>query len=206
MAAVAHRAVRSLMTQDRLIVLMFPGLDGTGHMFARVLAELPETFAPRVIEYPTDRALGYDELVSYAEAFVPRGHRFAMLGESFSGPLVLQIAAKQPPGLVAVVLVASFHRSPISRLLARLLRPLAGVLFSRPPPAFVARHLLAGADAPRELVAELRKGRTRESRQAFDKTASPAPLRDMGRRAPWSPVVAWAQTDPGVGAGPSCRM
>lgn len=157
MAAVPHRAVRPLMTQDRLNILMFPGLDGTGHMFARVLAELPEKFAPRVIEYPADRALGYDELVSYAEALLPRGRRFAMLAESFSGPVVLQIAAKQPPGLVAVVLVASFHRRPISRVLASLLRLVAGVVFSRPPPAFVARHLLAGPDAPRELVAELRK-------------------------------------------------
>ncbi len=128
-----------------------------GHMFARVLAELPDEFAPRVINYPADRALGYDELVSYAEAFVPRGRPFAMLAESFSGPLALRLAAKQPPGLVAVVLVASFYRRPISRLLSGILRPLAGVVFSRPPPACFARHLLAGPDAPRELVAELRE-------------------------------------------------
>jgi pimeloyl-ACP methyl ester carboxylesterase len=144
------------MVRDPLHVLMFPGLDGTGHLFAPVLRELPEEFAPQVIRYPADHALGYEELVSYAEALLPRGRRFAMLAESFSGPLVLQMAAKQPPGLVAVVLVASFQRRPISRLLAGVLRPLVGVVFSRPPPAFVARYLLVGLDAPSQLVAELR--------------------------------------------------
>ena len=144
------------MADDRLLVLMLPGLDGTGRLFGPILGQLSGGLEPTVVQFPADRALGYDELVSYADAFVPRGRPFALLGESFSGPLVLRMAARQPPGLVAVILVASFHRHPISRPLSCLLRPFVSVIFSRPPPALIVRHFLAGYDAPSPLVAEIR--------------------------------------------------
>lgn len=99
-----------------------------------MLEELPGAFEPRVIQYPPDRVLGYEELVSHAEALLPSGRRFALVGESFSGPLALRIAAKQPPGLIAVVLVASFHRRPITGWLSAL-RPVVSAIFSRPAPA-----------------------------------------------------------------------
>jgi pimeloyl-ACP methyl ester carboxylesterase len=145
------------MAQDQLTILMFPGLDGTGRLFAPILGELPAVLVLQVVQYPTDRALGYDELVTYCSTLIPWRRRFVLLGESFSGPLVLQLAAREPEGLMAVILVASFHRRPISRLLSGLLRRFVGVAFSRPPNAFAVRCFLAGLDAPGALIEELRE-------------------------------------------------
>src|SRR5690349_10097061 len=97
-------------------------------MFAPLLAELPRTVVPIVVRYPTDSALDYDAL-----------------------------AATQPQGLRALVLVASFHRRPVGPWLARL-RPLVHALaFAQPPPAFAVRSLLAGHDAPAALIARFRE-------------------------------------------------
>jgi pimeloyl-ACP methyl ester carboxylesterase len=143
------------MAAAPLLVMFLPGLDGTGRLFAPLLAELPGAFEPKVVQYPPDRALGYEALASLVEAQLPAGRKFALVGESFSGPLAVSIAAKTPQGLVAVVLAASFHRCPVSPWLAAV-RPVARAIFARPAPVFVLRHLLAGPDAPAALVEEFR--------------------------------------------------
>lgn len=84
----------------------------------------------------------------------PADEPFVLVGESFSGPLAIHIAAAAPPGLAAVVLVASFHRRPVSPGFAALAR-FARLLFSVPAPRLAIRWLLAGLDAPKPLVEEL---------------------------------------------------
>jgi pimeloyl-ACP methyl ester carboxylesterase len=136
-------------------LVLLPGLDGTGRLFAGLVDVLPATIEPLVVPYPSDRALGYHELADVVRAQLPEGRRFALLGESFSGPLAIRLAALKPAGLAAVVLVASFHRRPVSAGLAALeplLRPFVGHLL----PRFAIRRLLTGADAPLELVDEVR--------------------------------------------------
>lgn len=77
-----------------------------------------------------------------------------LVGESFSGPLAVRLAAERPEGLRGLILVASFVTSPLTalpgtrRLLARALGRLR-------PPALAVRLLLAGRDAPPELVREI---------------------------------------------------
>lgn len=137
-------------------LVLLPGLDGTGEQFAPLVAELPPTIAPLVVRYPTDRVLGYDELLPLALAHLPRGGPFILLGESFSGPLSIRIAATSPDGLRALVLVATFHRRPVPRWLAMLRPFVRDASFTRPPPAFALRKLLLGADAQDELVASFR--------------------------------------------------
>ncbi len=139
----------------RFPLVLLPGLDGTGRLFARLVEMLPAAIEPLVIPYPPDRALGYRELANAVRAQLPQGRRFVLLGESFSGPLAIQLAASKPADLAAVVLVASFHCRPVSAVLAAiepLLRPFVGVQ----PPRFAIRRLLAGADAPSGLVDEVR--------------------------------------------------
>jgi pimeloyl-ACP methyl ester carboxylesterase len=137
------------------VVMFLPGLDGTGDLFAPLLAELPEAFEARVVQYPPDRSLGYEALASLIARHLPGTQPFALVGESFSGPLALMVAAKAPPGLASVALVASFHRRPVAPWLAAL-RPMVSAIFSRPPPEFVVRHLLAGSDASADLIAKFR--------------------------------------------------
>lgn len=139
----------------RFPLVLLPGLDGTGRLFAGLVETLPASIEPLVVPYPSDRALGYRELADVVRARFPEGRRFALLGESFSGPLAIRLAASRPAGLAAVVLVASFHCRPVSAGLAAiepLLRPLVGL----PPPRFAIRRLLAGTDAPLGLVDEVR--------------------------------------------------
>jgi pimeloyl-[acyl-carrier protein] methyl ester esterase len=138
-----------------LLLLLLPGLDGTGKLFTRFVEYLPANITPRVVTLPMDRPRGYADLVASMRQRLPVRQRFALLAESFSGPIALHLAAERPDGLVGVTLVASFHRRPVAGLLAAL-RPLASLAFKRPPPGWAIRHFLAGSDAPAELVAEIR--------------------------------------------------
>jgi pimeloyl-ACP methyl ester carboxylesterase len=169
------------MPAEPLPVLLLPGLDGTGRLFARFLAAANGALDLRVVSYPTHRALGYEALMGFVRGQLPRQGRWALLAESFSGPLALRLAAEPPPGLAAVVLAASFHRRPARRWLAAF-RPAAPLFFNAPLPAPAVRALLAGLDAPGELVTEVRAavaavpGRVMVARaeEALEADASPA--------------------------------
>lgn len=122
--------------------LLLPGLDGTGALFGPFLRELDPALGPTVISYPLDA-------VALPAIELPRGEPFALLAESYSGAAALHIAGAQPPGLVAIVLVASFVSSPLRWLPARLVRPwlLGPMARSR----MLNRRQLLGA-APDDLV------------------------------------------------------
>src|SRR6516225_8307668 len=94
-------------------LLLLPGMDGTGRLFEPLLPFLPPSLVAVVLAYPPDRPLDYAELLPYVEAAIPDGQEFLVLGESFSGPLALLLAARQPPGLRGIILCASFARSPL---------------------------------------------------------------------------------------------
>jgi pimeloyl-ACP methyl ester carboxylesterase len=96
------------------VLVVLPGLDDTG-ILLREFADAAGAAFSRVVlvSYPVDQALGYAGLEAIAEAALPRDERFVLLGESFSGPLALALAARTPPGLVGLVLSTTFARSPI---------------------------------------------------------------------------------------------
>ena len=135
--------------------MMLPGLDGSTDLFARFLARATGALDFRRVPYPKDRFLDYADLERMVWPQLPRGEPFAILGESFGGPLAMRIAASAPPGLVAVVLVATFHRRPARPIIARV-SPLAPAFFRLPLPPHVVRLLLGGGDAPQDLVEEVR--------------------------------------------------
>jgi pimeloyl-[acyl-carrier protein] methyl ester esterase len=131
-----------------LPVLLLPGLDGSGQLFRRFQAVATGALDLRTVPYPRDRFLDYAELETLVRGRFPRGP-FAILGESFGGPLALRIAASAPRGLVGVILAATFHRRPA--------RPVIAAFFRLPLPPHVVRLLLAGGDASQELVEEVRE-------------------------------------------------
>ena len=96
-------------------LLLLPGMDGTGRMFAPLLAQLPATLDARPIAYPCDRELGYAGLLGLVRRQLPQGE-FFVLAESFSGPLALRLAAERPRGLCGLILAASFAASPFAWL------------------------------------------------------------------------------------------
>src|SRR5439155_22620184 len=79
-----------------------------------------------VVKYPPDRALDYAELEALVRATLPTQRSFLLVGESFSGPVAVALAASSPVGLRGLVLVCSFVRSPIA--LPRVLHPLISLL------------------------------------------------------------------------------
>jgi pimeloyl-[acyl-carrier protein] methyl ester esterase len=129
-------------------LVLLPGIDGTGILFEPLVRALPAEISPVVQSYPGDTALTYEELLPRVQASLPTGEPFIVLGESFSGPLALRIAAVRPPGLLGVILSATFVRNPIRflpRACGRLIRPF---VFSYWPPWLRLRARLAGFSAP----------------------------------------------------------
>jgi pimeloyl-ACP methyl ester carboxylesterase len=117
-------------------------MDGTGLLFAPLVQALPTALTPRIVSYPPREPLGYAALMPLVEAAAAEPGEFVVVGESFSGPLALMLAAGHPPGLRGVVLCASFVRSPLpaSALWRWILRPW---LFRLLPSWLVSMVLLA---------------------------------------------------------------
>jgi pimeloyl-[acyl-carrier protein] methyl ester esterase len=131
-----------------LPLVLLPGLDGTARLFDGLVRALPAWVQPVPVAYPTGEPLAYAALEELALARLPSGP-FALLGESFSSPIALRLAARRPEGLVAVVLTAGFVRSLLPGLVRALARPL---LFRMRPPDFFLRRMLVGPDADPTLV------------------------------------------------------
>lgn len=106
-------------------LIVLPGLDGTATLhssFCKAASSSFETVV--VIPYPPQEALDYSALETLVREVLPPTLPFVLLGESFSGPIALSIAADPPSNLVAVVLSTSFGNSPLPALsrLAPLIR------------------------------------------------------------------------------------
>jgi pimeloyl-ACP methyl ester carboxylesterase len=135
--------------------LILPGLDGTGELLREFAAALPPELHPMVVTYPAIEKLGYRELEGAVESQFPTEGRCVLIGESFSGPLALRLAARSGSKVSAVALVATFVRSPIP--FPALLKQLPwGWLFRLPVSDGLLRRYLAGPDAPAELLAAIR--------------------------------------------------
>ncbi len=119
---------------------ILPGLDGTTRMLdGFVAAARGAGFGSvRAVGYPPDRPLGYAELETFARAALPGQTPFVLLGESFSGPIAISIAAHPPPNLVGLVLSTTFARAP-----APLLAPFAPLVRFAPTRALPMAALSA---------------------------------------------------------------
>lgn len=97
------------MAPLRLVLL--PGMDGTGDLFASLVQALAPSMEVEVVRYPGHEALGYEALQKTVEARLTPAP-FVLLGESFSGPLAISIAASQPAGLRGLILSCTFAKNP----------------------------------------------------------------------------------------------
>lgn len=97
------------------VLVLLPGLDGTGRLFDAFATEMAVQHPGLeiiVASYPVDEPLDYDALEPQVRALLPQGQPFFLLGESFSGPLAIRLAATQPPGLQGLILSCSFASMP----------------------------------------------------------------------------------------------
>jgi len=98
------------------LLILLPGLDGTGDFFAPLLEALNETVRTRVVRYPLNGATDYATCLKLATASLPVNEPYVLLGESFSGPIAISIAAAAPKGLLGIILCATFAANPRPRL------------------------------------------------------------------------------------------
>ena len=126
-------------------LVLLPGMDGTGELFAPftdILRQIPT----QVVRYP-DVPLDYSAHEEFVRAQLPRAGSFVVLGESFSGPIAVSLAASPPVGMRGYVLCASFIRCP--RTLLRVLRPLIGLItYNRVHPLLAQYLLMGGSGSP----------------------------------------------------------
>jgi pimeloyl-ACP methyl ester carboxylesterase len=94
-----------------------------------------------VVSYPRDRELGYEELLPLAASDLPTEGPFVILGESFSGPLAILLAAGRPAGLQGVILCATFVKKPFRTLPAWLAALCIGPIFRLWPTLLTLRSM-----------------------------------------------------------------
>lgn len=146
------------------LLVLLPGMDGTGDLFEPFIAALGGEFEVRVVRYPGDHADGYEELEAIARAAIPEGQPYVLLGESFSGPVAISIAASAPGDLRGLVLCCTFARRPrpglsalldvVGILASPLRKPLMGAIRQVAPTALLSRLRAALAvDVSGELAA-----------------------------------------------------
>ena len=137
------------MTSDETLspkLVLLPGLDGTGKLFVEFLKALDLGSSAQVVSYPPDIPLGYDELEPLVRAALPTRSRFVILGESFSGPLAIRIAAHPPPALVGLILCVTFASNPYPHL--AWARGLAALLPLKSLPRWLRAPLMWGSASP----------------------------------------------------------
>jgi pimeloyl-[acyl-carrier protein] methyl ester esterase len=103
-------------------LVLLPGLDGTGDFFQLLLESLGQEARTRVVRYPIDGGFDYATCLELARAALPADGPYVLLGESFSGPIVIELAAEAPKGLMGIILAATFASNPRPRL--NFIRPL----------------------------------------------------------------------------------
>lgn len=148
-----------------LTIVLLPGMDGTGTLFEPFVAELGQQFKVQIVRYPTTGALGYQELEEQARNSLPTSGRFVILGESFSGPIAVSLAASRPAGLVGLILCATFISNP--RPLFGPLRLLAGALPVKLAPLAVLSTALLGRFATPQLRSALAAAMAQVSGEAL---------------------------------------
>ncbi|HEY0061168.1 MAG TPA: alpha/beta fold hydrolase [Telluria sp.] len=135
-------------------LVLLPGMDGSGHFFRAFCQQLRPGIVPLVIAYPPDQALDYRGLADFVRARLPRDQPYFLLGESFSGPVAIALAAEKPALLAGLILSCTFARNPVRCM--RALRPLVRFAPLSSRLSALAAPFLLGWNAPAALRDTLR--------------------------------------------------
>ena len=130
------------------VLVLLPGLDGTGKLFTEFLRVLDLNISTLVVAYPKDIPMNYDQLEALVTAALPADRPFVLLGESFSGPLAIRIAARRPAALVGLILCVTFASNPYPWA-GTWARPLAKFLPLKSLPRWVRAPLMWGSASPK---------------------------------------------------------
>lgn len=136
------------------LLILLPGMDGTGRLFQRFDAAMRArtAIATQAIAFPA-APLDYAALETFVRERLPQERPYVLLAESFSGPLGAALRADPPAGMRALILCCSFVRNP--RPMLALLRHLLGLVPFGAMPGIALRQTLLAPFATPALQAEL---------------------------------------------------
>lgn len=142
------------MAKCKAAIVVLPGMDGMAALSSVFADMMRATFESVVtISYPPDRFLGYGELEALVRSLLPKDTPYVLLGQSFSGPIAISIAAARPSGLMGLILSTAFSQSPLPWLSP--LSSLTGIAPVRALPRAVLSWFLLGRWATQELESML---------------------------------------------------
>jgi pimeloyl-ACP methyl ester carboxylesterase len=156
---------------SKITLLLLPGLDGSGYLFANLLPELPKDMDVITLAFPARQFLPYSDLVPWLASAVPKNKPYVLLAESYASPLAVRFAATDPPNLAALIISVGFISNPVKKWgpIPRLLaRPF---FFQFQPPAVALKYFIAGFDAPESLIVAVRRAVSCVSVEVFVKRA-----------------------------------
>lgn len=95
-------------------LVLLPGMDGSGEMFAPLLAELGDVplCTLQVCAYPKQTPQTYAQLQAWITLNFPATGHLILLAESFAGPLAIALAAALPERVRGLILCVTFARNP----------------------------------------------------------------------------------------------
>lgn len=126
------------------MLILLPGMDGTGELFQPFIRYLDEAVSVEVICYPRGKELAYAEVASHVRTMQPRTEPITLIAESFSGPIALRLMRHPSLNIQTLVLICSFASYPFGLLGAVLARLPWKALFAFRPPKFAIRWFLLG--------------------------------------------------------------
>ncbi len=94
----------------RLILL--PAFDGTGSMFNALVKDLGNAFETTVISYPGSGPQDYSTLTDRIRKQIHEMDDYVVLGESFAGPIVYQMAVRDAEKCKGAIFVATNLTNP----------------------------------------------------------------------------------------------
>ena len=130
-------------------------MDGTGQLFGEFVKALGPDVESTIVTYPGDVPLDYKQLETLARERLPTDRPFVLLGESFSGPIAVSIAASAPVALRGVVLCCSFVKNP--RPWLGMLKALVSVVPVQAVPSGLLSGVLLGRFSTLESRLALRR-------------------------------------------------
>jgi pimeloyl-ACP methyl ester carboxylesterase len=126
-------------------IFFLPGMDGTGISFEPVQGRLARDVQTKVVRYPNDRLLSFEETVRWAGSQLPLDQRNSIvIAESFSGPVAVSLLASGRVKAKCLVLCATFASAPRPRLW-RTLSYLPLAWLTKPPlPRILLQWVIEG--------------------------------------------------------------
>ncbi len=143
---------------DRVRAIVLPGMHGNALLLKEFQQRAPEHFDVRVHEL-LDSEWSYDQLLERMKPLVIDSKPCVLIAESFSGPLIVKLAADLPDVVTHLVLVATFVTPPTPWAAKCVPWPL---LFRLPMPRSSAEFWMVGRGRSRQFIDHIRDavGRT----------------------------------------------